>query len=79
MTSTDLPLIQLLDRFCSEILPKIHHQIQWLSLESSSIERILLAANYPNLCQLDIFILTEEPQLHLNGTKSHFVYQMEQS
>ncbi|CAF4785807.1 unnamed protein product, partial [Rotaria sp. Silwood2] len=39
----------ILDRFCSHILPKIHQKIQWLHLESRSMERILLATNYPNL------------------------------
>src|SRR5689334_17691363 len=51
---------KILDRFCFEILPKIHHQIQWLSVDSSSMERIFLAADYPNLNQLDIFIINSE-------------------
>src|SRR5690349_20829140 len=40
----------ILDRFCLHILPKIHQKIKWLDLESRSMERILLATNYPNLC-----------------------------
>ncbi|CAF3344783.1 unnamed protein product [Rotaria sp. Silwood2] len=28
----------MLDRFCLQILPKIHHKIKWLDLESSSIK-----------------------------------------
>lgn len=47
MTSIDLPLIQpdlLLDRFCSEILPKIHHQIQWF--ESG----IIIDRTYSSCC-----------------------------
>ena len=55
------------DRFCVEILPKINDQIKSFSIESVSLERILLASNYPNLCQLDIFIITEEAELYLNG------------
>ncbi|CAF1514711.1 unnamed protein product, partial [Rotaria sordida] len=43
----------IIDRFCLEILPKINTRIQWLSVESSSMERILLATNYPNLHGLD--------------------------
>ncbi|CAF4381930.1 unnamed protein product, partial [Rotaria sp. Silwood2] len=39
----------MLDRFCLQILPEIHYKIKWLDLESSSMERILLATNYPNL------------------------------
>ncbi|CAF3888166.1 unnamed protein product [Rotaria sp. Silwood1] len=32
----------ILDRFL-QILPKIYHKIQWLNVESSSMERILLS------------------------------------
>ncbi|CAF4313128.1 unnamed protein product, partial [Rotaria sordida] len=38
----------MLDRFCSQILPKIGHKIKWLDLEPFSMERIL-STNYPNL------------------------------
>ncbi|CAF1626231.1 unnamed protein product, partial [Rotaria sordida] len=68
MKSTDLTLTlpdAVLDRFCLKILPKIHHKIKWLNLESASMERILLVADYPNLRQLDIFINHEEPVLNL--------------
>ncbi|CAF4581714.1 unnamed protein product [Rotaria sp. Silwood2] len=43
----------IIDRFCREILPKINTRIQSLSVESSTMERILLATNYPNLHRLD--------------------------
>jgi hypothetical protein len=56
-----------IDRFCSDILPRIHHQIKWLKVQSTSMERLLLAADYSNLSQLDIFIPHEEPFLHFNG------------
>ncbi|CAF1440394.1 unnamed protein product [Adineta steineri] len=42
----------VLNRFCSHVLPKIHHHIRRLDLESSTMERILSTANYPNLHQL---------------------------
>ncbi|CAF3363351.1 unnamed protein product [Rotaria socialis] len=42
----------ILDRFCLKILPKIGHQIETLSLERTSIERVLRATNYPNLNNL---------------------------
>jgi hypothetical protein len=48
------------DRFCLEILPKINTRIQWLSVESSSMERILLATNYPNLHGLGIYNVPSE-------------------
>jgi hypothetical protein len=42
----------ILDRFCTSILPKIDYNIKSLILESESLERILLAADYPNLTEL---------------------------
>ena len=39
----------ILDRFLLEILPKIHHRIKCLSLESTSMEKILFATNFPGL------------------------------
>ncbi|CAF2857008.1 unnamed protein product [Rotaria sp. Silwood2] len=44
---------EMLDRFCLEILPKIHRKIEWLTVESLSMERIFLVDDYSNLCQLD--------------------------
>ncbi|CAF0845881.1 unnamed protein product [Adineta steineri] len=38
-----------LNRFCCEILPQIHHNTVELTLEIFSMERILLACEYPNL------------------------------
>ncbi|CAF1286725.1 unnamed protein product [Rotaria sordida] len=69
--TTVLPDI-MLDRFCLQILPKICHSIKWLNLESSSMERILLAADYPNLRQLDIFINDQKCFLYLNEPCSSF-------
>ncbi|CAF1037020.1 unnamed protein product [Rotaria sp. Silwood1] len=39
----------MFNQFCSQILPEIHHQINWLDLESTAMDRILLATNYLNL------------------------------
>ncbi|CAF4680198.1 unnamed protein product, partial [Rotaria sp. Silwood2] len=39
----------ILDRVCSQILPEIHHKINWLDLEPTSMERILLPTKFPNL------------------------------
>jgi hypothetical protein len=60
----------VLDRFCFEILPKIHDKIKWLNLETLSMERILLTVNnYSNLRQLDIFIMNIETDMHLFTSK----------
>ncbi|CAM4914031.1 unnamed protein product [Rotaria socialis] len=49
----------MLDQFCQQILPKIHHKIQWLKLESSSMKRILLSINtIPTYMNLAYIFLT---------------------
>jgi hypothetical protein len=72
-SSTNLasPLSDIvLDKFCLKILPQIHEKIKWLKLETSSMERVLLAANnYPNLHQLDIFIMNKNIDMHLFTSK----------
>ncbi|CAF3238388.1 unnamed protein product, partial [Rotaria sp. Silwood2] len=45
----------ILDRFCLQILRKINYKIKRLDLESSSMERILLATNYPILYELSLY------------------------
>ncbi|CAM4777019.1 unnamed protein product [Rotaria magnacalcarata] len=47
--------ISLIDRFCIYILPRIHHCIKYFILEPVFMERILLAAVYPNLTELKLF------------------------
>lgn len=59
----------ILDRFCSEILPKIHHQIKWLNLEALSMENLLLAADYPNLHSLSLFNIDFEIAVRLFAGK----------
>lgn len=55
---------RILHRFSSQILPEIHHQIQWLNIESSSMERILSFV-YPNLNGLGLYNLQIETMTHL--------------
>jgi hypothetical protein len=62
--SSALPDI-VLDRFCFQILPEICHKIKCFTLETSSIERILLAAEYCNLHQLTIYCMNEEIDMQL--------------
>ncbi|CAF0940054.1 unnamed protein product [Rotaria sordida] len=45
----------ILDRFCTNILPRIHYNVKSLTLNSLSMERILLLADYSNLCEIKIF------------------------
>jgi hypothetical protein len=50
----------IIDRFCLEILPKINDKIERLDVESSSMERILLATYYPNLHTLGLYDIAPE-------------------
>ncbi len=45
---------RIVDRFCKNILPRIHQNIKFLILDSLSMEGILQAANYPNLTELKL-------------------------
>ena len=47
----------ILDRFCLQILLQIHHKIEWINVESSWIEPILLPINYPNLHGIGLYNL----------------------
>jgi hypothetical protein len=50
----------VLKRFCFEIVPKIHYEIQWINVESSHMERILRLTNYPKLYGLGLYDLAAE-------------------
>jgi hypothetical protein len=68
------PLLDtVLDRFCLQILPQIHHKINVLNLESSSMERILLAGDYPKLHGLSLYNLDEKTTERVfTGKNFHF-------
>ncbi len=60
----------IVDRFCMNILPKINYNIKFLILESGSMERILLAADYPNLTELKLYNVNDHIVLnHFTGKK----------
>ncbi|CAF4959965.1 unnamed protein product, partial [Rotaria socialis] len=63
----------VLDRFCLRISSQIRLKIKWLDIESSSMERILLAGEYSNLCGLGIYNITEDVAIRLFiGKKVNF-------
>jgi hypothetical protein len=55
----------MLDRFCTEILPRIHCNIKWLALEPSYIERLFLTLDYSNLHSLSLFNIERETAVRL--------------
>jgi hypothetical protein len=63
----------ILDRFCLQILPEIHDNVKWLNVESLSMERVFLAAEYSNLYGLGIYNIEEETtQRFFAGKKFNF-------
>ncbi|CAF3909554.1 unnamed protein product [Adineta steineri] len=64
----------MVDRFCSQILPQIHHNIKWLNLDSLSMERVLLASDYPNLCGLGLYEINYDAALrHFSGDSDELI------
>jgi hypothetical protein len=61
---------QKLNRFCKDILPKIHQNVKCFILEPISMEHIL-AAEYPNLTELKLFNFTQEVCLNYFTSKKN--------
>jgi hypothetical protein len=51
---------QVLDRICSNILPRIHHQVNELIIEQQSMQQVLHTLNYPQLYSLTLMDFEEE-------------------
>ncbi|CAF3815115.1 unnamed protein product [Rotaria sp. Silwood1] len=64
-----------LDRFCKDILPKIHENIKCFILEPISMECILLAADYRNLTELKLINFTQEVALnYFTKNRGRFIH-----
>ncbi|CAF1226334.1 unnamed protein product [Rotaria sordida] len=59
----------ILDRFYSYILPSIHRKIQWLHLESLSMEDILRVRNDPNLYGISLHNIQAKKAIDLFTNK----------
>ncbi|CAF1377351.1 unnamed protein product [Rotaria sp. Silwood1] len=71
---SDRLIKRILDRFCLQILPSIHHKIQWLNVESSFMEPILLSTNYPNLYELGIYHIEKETASRIFTEESPLIH-----
>jgi hypothetical protein len=60
-----------IDRFCIDILPRIHHNVKCFILEPVIMERILLAADYPNLTKLKLFNFEQKVALNYFTSKKN--------
>ncbi|CAF4891195.1 unnamed protein product [Rotaria sp. Silwood1] len=63
-----------LDRFCKDILPKIHENVKCFILEPISMDCILHAADYQNLTELKLFNFTKEVALNYFTNESSLQY-----
>jgi hypothetical protein len=70
----------ILDRFCISILPKINYNVKSLILESESMERILLATDYPNLTELKLYNVNDHIVSHyFTGKKRQWKRYIQQT
>ncbi|CAF4952804.1 unnamed protein product, partial [Rotaria sp. Silwood1] len=60
----------ILDRFCSDIIPRIHNNMESLTVQASLLQRVLHANSYPNLHKLTLV------NLKLNV---HYLYYFSQA
>ncbi|CAF3186995.1 unnamed protein product, partial [Rotaria sp. Silwood2] len=67
-----------LDRFCIDILPRVQHNVKCFILEPVSMERILLAVQYPNLGELKLFNFNQEIALNYFTNESSLRYISQQ-
>ncbi len=64
----------ILNRFCIDILPRIQHNIECLTLDSLSIDRVLRIENYPKLHKITLVNLSLEMASRIfNGMLSSFL------
>ncbi|CAF3504800.1 unnamed protein product [Rotaria socialis] len=60
----------LINRFCIDILPRIHRNVKCFIFDPIFMERILLTTDYPNLIELEIHNFHEEIALNYFTNKS---------
>ena len=59
----------LINRFCIDILPRIHRNVKCFIFDPIFMERILLATDYPNLTKLEIHHFQQEIALNYFTSK----------
>lgn len=59
----------MLNRLHTQVLPIIHSDIRWLTLEPSSMKGIIVAVNYPNLQELTLLHIERETDLSILAGK----------
>ncbi|CAF3627492.1 unnamed protein product [Rotaria socialis] len=63
---------KILSKISEKVLPRIHHQVYKLTIEQYSMQRIILAANYPQLYCLSLINFQKEILYqYLTASTSH--------
>ncbi|CAF3581036.1 unnamed protein product [Rotaria sp. Silwood1] len=75
---TDSRSNAILDRFCMEILPRIHDKVESLTLQACFLPRVLRVANYLHLRKLVIINLELSMGCHIFNEKSPFIHVLKQ-
>jgi hypothetical protein len=65
-----------LNRFCTDILPRIQYNVECLIFQSTTMERILLVGDYPNLTKLQLFEFNQDVvSRYFTGNSFDIVYR----
>lgn len=65
-----------LNRFCTDILPRIQNNVKCLIFQSKTMERILLVGDYPNLTELQLFEFNQDViSRYLTGNSFDVIYR----
>ncbi|CAF1313478.1 unnamed protein product [Rotaria sp. Silwood1] len=64
----------ILDRFCFDIIPRIQHNIESLTLDRLSIGRVLCIGNYLKLWKLTLVNLPLKMACHIFNDESSFIH-----
>ena len=62
---SDSRLNTMVDRFCTYILPRIHNNVESLSVQTSLFQHILHASNYPKLHKFTLLNLEMDMTSHM--------------
>jgi hypothetical protein len=72
--SNDLKINLIFDRFCSDIIPRIQHHIECLTVDLFSIDRVLRIGNYPQLHNLILLNLQYDTTSQMFNDKSAIIH-----
>lgn len=72
----NLKTVAIFDRFCLEILPRIHNKIQYLTIETCFLERILYTNEFVNLHRITLVNLDVNMSSNIFNGKSFDLFPL---